>query len=116
MELYRVMDFVLVTSEVNSFGASAARALVLLGAACAFVGSVRKNEIQISARASSNFIKKTGIGLGRDITPKIGEFINGSGGGHAGAAGAKGRGNSVSKALAECIKLVQKFLHAPKKK
>ena len=116
MELYRVMDFVLVTSEVNSFGASAARALVLLGADCAFVGSIRKNEIQISARASSNFIKETGISLGRDIMPKIGEFINGSGGGHAGAAGAKGRGDSVSNALLECIKLVQEFLHAPMKK
>ncbi|MBI5253478.1 MAG: hypothetical protein HY930_03660 [Euryarchaeota archaeon] len=114
MELYRVMDFVLVTSEVSSFGASAARALALLGADCAFVGSVKKNEVQISARASSNFIKKTGINLGRDIMPKIGEFINGGGGGHTGAAGAKGRGNSISRALSECIRLVQEFLHAPK--
>ncbi len=111
MELYRIMDFVLVTSEVSSFGASAARALVLLGADCAFVASAKKNEVQISARASSNFIRETGINLGRDIMPKIGELINGSGGGHAGAAGAKGRGNYIGKALAECIKLVQEFLH-----
>lgn len=114
MELYRVMDFVLVTSEVSSFEASAARALVLLGADCVFVASMKKGEMQISARASQNFIRETGINLGRDIMPRVGELINGGGGGHVAAAGAKGRGSSISKALAGCIKLVQEFLHAPK--
>jgi nanoRNase/pAp phosphatase (c-di-AMP/oligoRNAs hydrolase) len=40
---------------------------------------------------------------------KIGELINGSGGGHRGAAAAKGRGN-LKEALDECILLVQDYL------
>lgn len=111
MELYRVMDWIIITSEVSAFGASAARALTLLGADCAFVGSVNKDEVHISARATTNFIRETRMHLGKDIMPQIGGFIKGSGGGHKAAAGAEGKGEDITKALAECVRLVQEFLH-----
>jgi nanoRNase/pAp phosphatase (c-di-AMP/oligoRNAs hydrolase) len=75
------------------------------------VGSSTKEGLQISARASPGFIKETGLHIGRDVMSKIGEFIEGSGGGHSGAAGAKGKKGDMKKALEECIRLVQEILY-----
>lgn len=111
LELYRVVDWVIVTSHVSAFGASAARALLSLGADIAFVASDTKDGIQVSSRATPEFLKKTGLHLGKDIMPKVGEMMSGSGGGHAGAAGAKG-GGGVGEVLTECVKLVRDHLHA----
>lgn len=110
MELFRVLDYVVVTSQVSAFGGEAARALVALGADAAFVGSETKDEMRISARASGSFLRETNLHLGRDLMPKIGEFIQGSGSGHSGAAGAKGKGD-LAKALAECVRLLQELVH-----
>jgi nanoRNase/pAp phosphatase (c-di-AMP/oligoRNAs hydrolase) len=110
MEITKVNDWVLAISHVSAFEASAATALVHLGADCTFVGSEGKEGIQISARASPNFIKESGVHLGRDVMKKIGEFINGSGGGHAGAAGAKGKDQDLKKALEECLRVLQEAL------
>jgi nanoRNase/pAp phosphatase (c-di-AMP/oligoRNAs hydrolase) len=109
MKIRRVNDYLLATSRVSSFSASTASALVALGADCAFVGAQRKGEIQISARASRNFLVSTKLHLGMDVMSRIGPLIGGSGGGHRGAAGAKGRGD-VDAALEKCISLVQDFL------
>lgn len=108
LEIHRVEDYLLVTSEVSSFTSSAANALINVGADCVFVGSQKKDETQVSARASASFRRSTGIDLGR-IMGEIGELINGSGGGHRGAAAAKGRGD-LEKVLNECITLVQDYL------
>ncbi len=115
MELFRVMDYVIVTSQVSAFEASAARALVMLGADVAFVGSENKSEIRISARAGEGFLRETNLHLGRDVMPKICGLIAGSGGGHAGAAGAKGKGD-LAKALAECVRILQEQVHGSIKK
>ncbi|MDP6459727.1 MAG: DHH family phosphoesterase [Candidatus Hydrothermarchaeota archaeon] len=108
LEIHRYGDYLLVTSEVSSFISSAANALVNVGSDCVFVGSQKKDMTQVSARASASFTRSTGVDLGI-IMGKIGELVNGSGGGHRGAAAAKGRGD-LKKALDECITLVQDYL------
>lgn len=113
LKIHRYHEHLIVTSEVSSFTSSAANALVNVGADCAFVGSQKKSETQVSARASASFVRSTGIDLGL-IMNRIGELINGSGGGHRGAAAAKGQGD-LKKALDECLTLVQDYLRAKSK-
>ncbi|MFQ5976439.1 MAG: bifunctional oligoribonuclease/PAP phosphatase NrnA, partial [Candidatus Hydrothermarchaeales archaeon] len=110
MDIHRVKGWVIVTSFVSSYNASAAHSLLYLGADIAFVASVDKKEIQVSSRATPYFLNKTGIHLGKDIMPKIGRIINGGGGGHAGAAGAKGEGSDVNEILKECVEVVKEKL------
>lgn len=112
MKLHRVGDFLVVTTEVGSFNSSVAKALITLGADCAFVGTKKKDEVQISARADEKFIRKTGLNLGRDIMREVGQSIDGEGGGHAGAAGAMGKSTNLSETLKYCVRLVKEFLGA----
>ncbi|MEE8403073.1 MAG: DHH family phosphoesterase [Candidatus Hydrothermarchaeaceae archaeon] len=109
-ELHRIDDWILVTSKVNAFGARAANGLVSMGADCVFVGSVAKGGVQVSARASQNFLKKTGTNLGRDVMPRVGEFVGGGGGGHREAAGVKSKTGDVNAALDECIRITKEFI------
>jgi len=106
-EIERVGEWIIATSVVGSFGASAARALVMLGADAAFVGTSSSTGLQVSSRASKRFLEGTGIHLGKDIMPSVGESIGGSGGGHAGAAGAAGKGEGLDEALVRCVELVR---------
>ncbi|MFQ5887296.1 MAG: bifunctional oligoribonuclease/PAP phosphatase NrnA [Candidatus Hydrothermarchaeales archaeon] len=110
MDIHRIQGWVIVTSHVSSYNSSAAHSLLSLGADIAFVASVDKEGVQVSSRATPYFLNKTGIHLGRDIMPKIGEVINGGGGGHAGAAGAKGEGSDVNEILKECVGVVKEQL------
>ena len=64
-----------------------------LGADAAFIFVNKKNEVRISARSTRMFQDETGIHLGRDIMEKVGPILSGTGGGHAGAAGANGKKN-----------------------
>lgn len=110
INITRVNDWVVVTSYVSSYNSSAAQSLLYLGADISFVASIEKNEVQVSSRATPYFLNKTGIHLGRDIMPKIGRSINGGGGGHAGAAGAKGEGKDVGDILKKCVGIVAEEL------
>jgi nanoRNase/pAp phosphatase (c-di-AMP/oligoRNAs hydrolase) len=110
MVIHRVGKYIILTSEVSSFAASSANALVALGADCAFVGSSDKEEVRISARSSKEFMESTGIHLGRDVMARIGDFMNGSGGGLRGAAGARGAKVDLSDALGECVSIVKELL------
>tara|TARA_B100001964_G_C14216694_1_gene593149 strand:+ start:754 stop:1746 length:993 start_codon:yes stop_codon:yes gene_type:complete len=105
MKIHIHEDYFLVTSNVNSSISLAANALIDLGADCTFVGSQIEDVIKISARASSRFGRATSIDLG-SIMGEIGVSINGNGGGHKGAAAAKGKGN-LKKTLNDCIELVK---------
>ncbi len=109
MEIHRVNDFIIVTSTVGTFASSAADSLIKIGADLAFVSSVCENEILISGRSTRGFFKMTGIELGRDIMPEIGEFIGGGGGGHSCAAAAKG-GENIGMALAKCVELTKSLI------
>lgn len=88
-EMHRIGEFIIATTKVGSFEASAARALVRLGADVAFAACEGK-EARISARGRTSFIKGNGIQLGKDILPKMGALLGGSGSGHDSAAGANG--------------------------
>ena len=63
--------------------------------------------MRISARAKESLVKK-GLHLGR-IMEKVGQVIEGSGGGHAGAAGANGKKN-LDEAIKVILKEIERFL------
>lgn len=109
VEIYRVNDFIIATSTVGTFASSAADALIEIGADLAFVSSVYEDEVHISGRSTGSFFKRTGIELGRDVMPGIGEFIGGGGGGHNCAAAARG-GENIETALAKCVELTKRLL------
>lgn len=110
MELHKIDDWILVTSKVSAFESRAANGIVSIGGDCVFVGSLVKDEMQISARASQNFLKETGINLGRDVMPHVDEFVGGGGGGHSEAAGVKSKSGDINTALSECIRITKEFI------
>ena len=91
VELHRVNEALVVISEVGSFEADAAAALVRIGADVAFVGSEEKGEVRVCARAREDLLEKTKLHLGEFMAELAKEF-KGSGGGHAGAASMTGSG------------------------
>ncbi len=113
MKLMRIHGWLIVFSHVGSFQASAARALIDVGANLAIVGSQDKNEISISMRSNHEFYSKTKIHLGRDLANPLGEYLHGMGGGHSTSAGANGVGDLKSAfKYAERI-LREKLKHIP---
>ena len=112
IKLIRINDWIITFSSVSAFQASAARALVSLGADVAVVAGERAEKIQISMRATSDFHKKTGVHLGRDVAKPMGEFLRGMGGGHAVSAGVNGSGE-VKTSLKRCAKLLKGKLIQP---
>jgi len=96
MKLMRIYGWLVVFSHVGSFQASAARALIDVGANLAIVGSEDKGEISISMRSDNEFYSKTGIHLGRDLASRLGELLHGMGGGHSTSAGVNGTGDLES--------------------
>ncbi len=97
-----VCGHIIALSEVTAYEASAARALVSLGADVAFVVG-GKEEVRVSARASRKVLDK-GVDLA-EILRRVAEAVGGQGGGHKGAAGLNVRGGvtpgTVLRKLAE---------------
>ncbi|MEM1607489.1 MAG: bifunctional oligoribonuclease/PAP phosphatase NrnA [Candidatus Bathyarchaeia archaeon] len=113
MRLMRIYGWVVVFSHVSSFQASAARALIDVGASLAVVGSQEKDKVSISLRSSSEFYDKTRIHLGRDIAKMLGEYLHGMGGGHSTSAGVNGFGD-LEKAFKYTAKILrEKLKHSP---
>lgn len=107
MKVHKVDKWVLVTTKVSSFEARSANCIISIGADCVFVGSKNKEKIKMSARARQNFLKESGINLGKNVMPLVGEFVGGSGGGHREAAGVKSKSGDLDGALAECVKITE---------
>ncbi len=107
--IIRTKDWIIAFSQVSAYEASAARALIELGANVSMVAGKRDDNVNISFRCTRDFHKKTGIHLGLDIAQPVGEYLNGMGGGHAAAAGANGKG-SAEAALIYCRQLIKKKL------
>lgn len=105
MKTMRIYGWIIAFSHVGSFQASAARALIEVGADVAIVGSENKGELLISMRSSNEFYTKTGIHLGRDIAAQLGQLLQGMGGGHTTSAGVNGKGD-----LETAFKLAAKIL------
>lgn len=93
-------DWILATSEVGSFGAAAATAITNIGADLSFVGMEQDGILKVSSRAKRDAVR-CGINLGK-IMSTIGAEYDGSGGGHAGAAGMEVIGDAKS-VLGRCI-------------
>jgi len=104
VKLMKINDWLIAFSHVSAFQASAARALVGLGADVAVVAGQRGEKIQMSLRASEGFYEKTEIHLGRDIANPLGEYLKGMGGGHSVSAGVNGVGD-LEASLKRCARV-----------
>jgi phosphoesterase RecJ-like protein len=105
-KLLKVGNWIIALSHVSAYQASAARALVDLGAHMAAVAGQKNDNIEISMRCTRDFNLETGIHLGRDIAKPLGEYLQGMGGGHATAAGVNGVGD-VESGLKRCLRLLK---------
>jgi nanoRNase/pAp phosphatase (c-di-AMP/oligoRNAs hydrolase) len=103
----RVDDWVIVTSHVNSFGATAASSLVSIGADVAFIGAKRDDVVKVSARARRE-IQSAGINLAH-LMEDISAKYKGTGGGHEGAAGMDAIGET-DVILSACVEHVKTTL------
>ncbi len=106
----RVEEFrkvLITTSEVNAFEGDAARSFLQLGGDVAFIGSSRKNEYRISARANPALVRR-GVHLGTFLEG-VGTEVNAEGGGHPGAAGLNGTGD-VEAILHICRERMKKVI------
>jgi len=102
-------NWIIALSYVSSYQASAARALIDVGAHLAAIAGQKNEKIEISMRCTRDFNQVTGIHLGRDVAKPLGEYLQGMGGGHATAAGVNGIGN-MEKGLKHCLQLVREHL------
>jgi nanoRNase/pAp phosphatase (c-di-AMP/oligoRNAs hydrolase) len=84
--------YIIATSMLSSYEASMCKQLLILGADAAFVGAQRDLEVRISGRVSSDLVNK-GVHLGR-FFQELGLEISCEGGGHAGAGGLNGSGDT----------------------
>lgn len=91
-KLHEMGGWIIATSQLSSFQASAARALLFLGADLALVAGDDKKKLRASVRSTEMFHKETSIHLGRDIAIPLGEEFEGAGSGHSTAAGLNGIG------------------------
>jgi phosphoesterase RecJ-like protein len=108
-KLLRINNWLVALSHVSAYQASAARAMIALGAHVAVVAGQRGEQIQVSMRASRDFYEKTGVHLGRDIAKPLGEYLKGMGGGHSVSAGVNGVGD-VKASLKRCVRLLKEEL------
>jgi len=108
-KLIKIENWIIALSHVSAYQASAARALVDLGAHLAAVAGQKNEKVEISLRCTREFNQVTGIHLGRDIAKPLGEYLQGMGGGHATAAGVNGTGH-IEKGLKRCLRLIKENL------
>ncbi len=106
LDIRKFRGYIIAVSKVSAYESLACKTFLNLGADIAIVGSEKKG-VRISARARESLVKK-GLHLGR-IMEKVGPIIEGSGGGHAGAAGANGKRN-LDEAIKLILKEIEKFL------
>ncbi len=111
--LFKVGQWIIALSHVSAYQASAARAMVELGAHVVGVAGEKNGALEISLRSSTEFYKKTDVHLGRDIAKPLGEYLHGMGGGHATAAGVNGVGD-IDIGLKRCLWLLKEKLASHK--
>lgn len=109
IKLLKKNNWLIAFSNVSSYQASAARALISLGAHVAVVAGKKNDKIQVSFRSTNEFHVRTGIHLGIDVAKPVGDFLGGMGGGHTVSAGANGIGD-IKSCLNFCSKLIRSKL------
>ena len=107
--LIKMSNWIIALSHVRAYQASAARALIHLGAHVAIVAGQKDEKLKISMRATQDFYRATGLHLGREVAKPLGDYLGGMGGGHAIAAGANGVGE-VEPCLKRCVRLLNERL------
>jgi nanoRNase/pAp phosphatase (c-di-AMP/oligoRNAs hydrolase) len=105
-KFFKIGEWIIAISHVSAYQASAARAIVDLGAHVAAVAGQKNDNIETSLRCTREFHEKTGIHLGKDIAKPLGEYLHGMGGGHSTAAGVNGVGD-VETGLKYCLRLLK---------
>ncbi|MEM3696807.1 MAG: DHH family phosphoesterase [Candidatus Bathyarchaeia archaeon] len=108
-KLFKVEEWIIAFSHVSAYQASAARAIIDLGAHVAVVAGQKNENLEISLRCVREFHEKTGIHLGKDIAKPLGEYLHGMGGGHSTAAGVNGVGD-IETGLKRCLRLLKEKL------
>ncbi len=109
VRLLKIGKWIVAFSHVSAYQASAARALISLGAHVAVVAGQRDEKLRISMRASQEFYSATSFHLGRELAKPLGEYLKGMGGGHAVSAGANGVGD-LDGCLKRCIRFLKEKL------
>jgi phosphoesterase RecJ-like protein len=105
-KLFKVGEWIIGLSHVSAYQASAARAIIDIGAHVAAVAGQKNENLEISLRSTRDFQEKTGVHLGKDIAKPLGEYLHGMGGGHATAAGVNGVGD-IETGLKCCLRLLK---------
>lgn len=100
-EIERQGDWLVASTQINSFEGSAAMALVDLGADVAFAAGRHSDRVRVSARSSRAAVK-TGLNL-NEILGEVGKAHCGDGGGHRAAASLEAIGEPRA-LLRECRK------------
>jgi len=108
-KIVRVQGWIIALSHVSAYQASAAKALVDLGAHVSAVAGEKNGKIDVSLRSVRQFNQETGINLGTDIAGPLGEFLHGVGGGHALASGVSGTGE-IQPTLKQCLVFLKRKL------
>jgi nanoRNase/pAp phosphatase (c-di-AMP/oligoRNAs hydrolase) len=94
MQIHNMNNWIVATSKIGAYEASACRAMIEIGADVAIVsGKTSKGVVRFSSRSTRQFSSETEVNLGTDVMEPIGVIIGGEGGGHANAAGANGTKN-----------------------
>ena len=109
LRLERINRWLIATSLVGSYHASAARGLIALGAHLAIVAGKRNDEVTVSYRCTREFVQGSGVHLGTDLASEVGRQMGGMGGGHATAAGANVKGEP-NDALKRSIRILHEIL------
>jgi len=109
VRIYKSGKALIATSEVGSFEAEAANALIRVGADVSFCGYAEENKVRISGRVNNTWLNRNKFDLARDVFNKLENFFPGEGGGHAGASGFNGTGDSIEKHFEKCVQLVHEF-------
>ncbi len=112
--IFLISEYIGVTADVGAFESDAASTLVKIGADIAFAGDSEEGKLRISGRASQRVLKKAGFSLARHVFQQMPKYFQGSGGGHAGAAGFNGQGKDINAALQQCISLTKDFFRKRK--
>jgi len=89
VDAYRFDDILVAFSDIVSHEAFGARTLMKIGADLAIVIAEKKDETRVSSRGRKKILEK-GIDLSK-LFKKVGEFLDGSGGGHSLAGSANGK-------------------------
>ena len=106
-KIERQGEWLVASTEINSFEGSAAMALVDIGADVAFAAGRHNDRVRISARSSRAAVRM-GLNL-NELMGEVGRAHDGDGGGHKAAAALEARGEPQA-LLLECRKKVAERL------